>query len=130
MSRCLSFLVRPLTAVFVLASLVLATPAARAATATGTDDWASWRPTATTAVTYGALYASVVVVIQGTRLAIAALVPAGWLIPTQIFGIPMVMVPMMAHLVPSVRQSAPGWVETILGPAPVEPEYKGSTASR
>ena len=67
----------------------------------------------TTAITYGSIYAAVLVAVQGARVIITALSPTAFLTTAQTFGIPLFVVPVMAQLVPAVRQWAPQAVDGV-----------------
>jgi uncharacterized membrane protein YgdD (TMEM256/DUF423 family) len=67
----------------------------------------------TTAITYGSIYAAVLVAVQGARVIITALSPTAFLATAQTFGIPLFVVPVMAQLVPAVRQWAPQAVDGV-----------------
>ena len=101
---------RPLVALALAAALMLAAPAARAAD-TGGPEWV--KPAATTAITYGTIYGFVLTAVQSARVLITALAPLEWLATAQTFGIPMFVVPVMAQLVPAVRQWAPDAADSL-----------------
>lgn len=83
------------------------------------QDWPGWvRPTATTAAIYGSLYVLVVGAVQVATRLVDAVAPASWGAASQTFGIPLLMVPLMAQMVPLLRRTVPATVDHWLGEAP------------
>ena len=103
---------RPFAILGVATALALSAAQATAGDAGSSERLPDWlKPAATKAITYGSIYTAVLAAEQGTRLAIVTLAPIEWLGVTQTFGIPLVMVPLMAELIPEVRQWAPKAVD-------------------
>ncbi len=75
------------------------------------SDWV--RSATTTAVTYGSIYTAVLVAVQTARVIITAVTPFEFLATAQTFGIPLFVVPIMAQLIPAVRQWAPQATDTM-----------------
>lgn len=105
---------------------------ARASAGDGAERRAEWvKPVATTAITYGTLYAAVLTAVTGARLTITALAPLEWLSASLTFGTPLFVIPVMAQLVPAVRQWAPAAAEALersLGGGAAEPDYAAREA--
>lgn len=101
-------------AAVLLACLWLTVATSRAAA--GTEQDSGWiRPTATATATYGSIYMVVVGVVQAARIVITAVAPAEWLMAAQVFGIPMVVMPVVMQVGPEIRALAPHVVDRILG---------------
>lgn len=98
--------------VSLLACLWLTSVTPRAFAATDQEGQPDWiKP----AATYSSLYLVVVSAVQVARLAITAIAPAAWLMPAQMFGIPLVVMPVMLTAGPGLRQFVPQAVDRLLG---------------
>ena len=89
-----------------LALVLIATPAG--ASQSGRQDWL--QPAVTTVSIYGSLYVVVVIAVQSARHGVAAVAPTAWVDLAQTFGVPLLVVPVMANLVPAVRSAVPRMV--------------------
>lgn len=72
-------------------------------------------PYVQTAATYGSLYVIVVASVQVAGGIIAAAAPASWSATAQTFGVPLLVVPLMAEMVPRIRRNVPPFVESWMG---------------
>jgi hypothetical protein len=86
----------------------LLTLASCSASAEEAGGWPGWvRPTVTRAIIYGSLYGIVVVSVQVASTIIESVASVAWGASAQTFGIPLLVVLVMAQLVPALRQAVP-----------------------
>lgn len=76
------------------------------------------RSAATAAAVYGTLYVTAFVAVQAASAAILAVAPAASAGTALTFGLPAVMVVLMAQMVPTVRQEVPPLVQGLFPPEP------------
>ena len=96
-----------------LVAVLLWTIAARAEIPGPAQEASAWKPFTTAAITYSSLYTIVVTGVRSTQAVMGSLVPIEWLATAQTYGTPLILVPIMAQLIPAVRQWAPQAADTL-----------------